>query len=142
MDKRNKLVFGHLNINSIRNKFELLSEQVKGNIDILITSETKVDDSFPIGNFLINGFTTPCRSDRDAKGGGITVFVREDIRSNLLATENKPIEGLYVELNLRNDKWFINCSCNLHQNTISTYHCVKCVQIRNFFLVRIFLHSD
>ena len=94
MDKRNKLVFGHLNINSIRNKFELLSEQVKGNIDILITSETKVDDSFPIGNFLINGFTTPYRSDRDGKGGGITVFVREDIRSNLLATENKPIEGL------------------------------------------------
>ena len=35
MDKRNKLNFGHLNINSIRNKFELLSEQVKGNIDFL-----------------------------------------------------------------------------------------------------------
>ena len=27
-------------------------------------SETKVDDSFLIGNFLIDGFSTPYRSDR------------------------------------------------------------------------------
>ena len=27
-----KLVFAHLNINSIRNKFEMLSDQIKGNI--------------------------------------------------------------------------------------------------------------
>ena len=32
MDNR-KLVFGHLNINPIRNMFELLSEKVTGNID-------------------------------------------------------------------------------------------------------------
>ena len=42
----NKLVFAHLNINSIRNKFELLPEQVRGNVDVLMVSETKVDDSF------------------------------------------------------------------------------------------------
>ena len=43
MDNRNKLVFGHFNINSIHNKFELLSKQVKGNIDVLMISETKVE---------------------------------------------------------------------------------------------------
>ena len=48
MNNRNKLVFGNLNINSIGNKFELLSEQDKGNIDILMISETKFDDNFPI----------------------------------------------------------------------------------------------
>ena len=32
----NKLIFGHLNINSLRNKFDLLSEQAKGSIDILM----------------------------------------------------------------------------------------------------------
>ena len=37
----NKLVFAHLNINSIRNKFELLSEQVRGNADILMVSELR-----------------------------------------------------------------------------------------------------
>ena len=47
----NKLVFGHLNINSLRNKFDLLSEQVKGYIDILMVSGTELDDSFPEGQF-------------------------------------------------------------------------------------------
>ena len=41
----NKLIFGHLNINSLRKKFDLLSEQVKDSIDILIL--TKLDDSSP-----------------------------------------------------------------------------------------------
>ena len=59
VDNRNKLVFGHLNINLIRNKFELLSEQVKGKIDVLMNLETKVVDGFPIENFLIDGFSTP-----------------------------------------------------------------------------------
>ena len=52
-DNVNKLSFAHLNINSIRNKFEFLSTQVKGKIDILIISETKIDESFPKRNFLI-----------------------------------------------------------------------------------------
>ena len=47
----NKLIFAHLNINSIRNKFELLKEQTKGNIDILMISETKIVTPFLIANF-------------------------------------------------------------------------------------------
>ena len=30
-------------------KFDCLSEQVKGNLDNLLVLETKIDDSFPIG---------------------------------------------------------------------------------------------
>ena len=51
----NKIVIGHLNINSLRNKFDFLVTQVKGYIDILMISETKPDESFPIGQFLIDG---------------------------------------------------------------------------------------
>ena len=57
-------------MNSIRNKFEFLAMQVKGKIDILMISETKIDESFPKGNFLIEGFSTPYRLDCDSKGGG------------------------------------------------------------------------
>ena len=32
---------GHLNINSLRNKFELLSSLIGGKIEILMISETK-----------------------------------------------------------------------------------------------------
>ena len=35
-DNHNELMFGHLNINSIKNKLELLVEQVKGNLDVLM----------------------------------------------------------------------------------------------------------
>ena len=45
-------------------------------------------------------FSTPYPSYRDRKGRCIMLFVREDIPSNLLAIENKPIKNLYVELNL------------------------------------------
>ena len=70
------MVFAHLNINSIRNKFELLSEQVRGNVDVLMVSETKIDDNFPIGIFLTHGSSPACRLDRDSKGGGVMLYIR------------------------------------------------------------------
>ena len=124
-DNLNKLIFAHLNINSIRNKFELLSEQIKGNVDVLMISETKIDDSFPVGQFLIEGFCTPYRLDRNSKGGGILLYVREDIPSNLITVDINPgiklIESFYVELNLRNNKWLINCSYNPHKSLIGNH---------------------
>ena len=90
----------------------MLSDQIKGNIDVLLVSETKLDDSFPTGNFLIDGFSTRYRLDRNSNGGGLIWFVREDISSNLAEAESKPIEGFYVELKLRNNKWLLNCSYN------------------------------
>ena len=98
----------------------MLSDRIKGNIDVMLVSETKFDDSFPIGNFLIDGFSTPYRLDRDSNGGGLMWFVREDISSNLVEAEAKPIEGFYVELNLRNNKWLLNRSYNPHRNNIGS----------------------
>ena len=117
----NKLVFAHININSLRNKFELLVDQVKWNIGVLMISETKIDNSFPLGNFLIGGFSKPYRLDRDLLDGGILLYVREDISTNLTEAETKPIESFHVEINLRNDKWLISCSCNPHKNMIGNH---------------------
>ena len=41
------LIIGHLNINSVRNKFSSLQQTVFSKTDILLLSETKIDDSFP-----------------------------------------------------------------------------------------------
>ena len=95
----NKLVLGHLNINSLRNKFDALTQQIKGNVDILMLSETKLDSSFPEGQFLISGYGAPYRIDRTCHGGGIMLFAREDIPSKSLLAENAPIEGFYIEIN-------------------------------------------
>ena len=99
----------------------MLSDQIKGNIYVLLVSETKLDDSFPIAIFLIDGFSTSYRLDRDSNGGGLMLFVREDISSNLAEAEAKPIEGFCIELNLRNDKWLLNYSYNPRKNNIGNH---------------------
>ena len=45
---KNKLIIGQLNINSLRNKFDCLVQQIIGDVDILMVSETKLDNSFPM----------------------------------------------------------------------------------------------
>ena len=49
------LFFGHLNVHSIRNKFVSTQELVKSTFDIILISETKINDSFPNGRFKIEG---------------------------------------------------------------------------------------
>ena len=41
-----RIIFGQLNINSFRNKFEQLTYIVNNKIDILMVSETKLDVSY------------------------------------------------------------------------------------------------
>ena len=114
----NKLIFGYLNINSLRNKFDLFSEQVKGSIDILMVSETELDDSFPEAQFLIEGFHSPFRSDRSIHGGRIMLYVREDIPTKFLSHDFPGVESFFVEINLHKKKCLINCSYNPHKSNI------------------------
>ena len=115
----NRLILAHLNINSIRNKFNQLVNGIKGNIDVLMVSETKLYDSFPSMQFLIEGYGPPYRLDRNSHGGGILVYVREDIPCKLIPMKNCTIEGFFLELNLGSKKWHISCSYNPHRTFIS-----------------------
>ena len=54
-------VIAHLNINSLSSKFEPLVEMVGKNIDFLLVTESKLDDTFPMGQFQIEGFSRPIR---------------------------------------------------------------------------------
>ena len=102
----NRLICAQLNINSIRNKFESLKEIVSTNVDILLICETKLDLLFPKVQFHIHGFGEPYRFDRNEKGGGILLYIRDDIPSKLIESKMK-IEGLFVEINLRKKKWLL-----------------------------------
>ena len=66
-------------INSLTNKFDTLTQQITGNIDVLMLSETKLD-SFPEGQFLIAGFEATYGEDPNCHEG---FFVRENIPSKL-----------------------------------------------------------
>ena len=37
-----------------------------------MTLETKLDESFPPGQLLLDGYNVPFRSDRDGNGGGVS----------------------------------------------------------------------
>ena len=50
------LFFGHLNVNSIRNKFVSIQELIKRTFDVFLISETKIDDSFPNAQSKIEGY--------------------------------------------------------------------------------------
>ena len=53
----NKMITRHLNVNSIRNKFNLLSSLTDSMIDILMTSERKFDAICPTNQFFIQGYS-------------------------------------------------------------------------------------
>ena len=64
----NTLIVGHLNINSIKNKFEMIDETIT-NFDIFLIPESKIDSTFPNIQFKINGYKL-FRRDRNRFGGG------------------------------------------------------------------------
>ena len=104
-----KAVIGQININSISSKFNQLKELVLKHVDLLVLCETKLDETFPSSQFYMDGFSLRYRLDRNPNGGGITIFVKEDIPSKLLTKHNFPmdVEGLFVELNFRKSKWLL-----------------------------------
>ena len=79
----------------------MLADLVVGKIDILLISETKLDDSFPSSQFYIPGFGSPFRLDRSMHGGGLLLYVRNDIPAKSLSCALcKEIECLTVEINI------------------------------------------
>ena len=117
----NRLITGQLNINSSRSKFEQLSTMISENIEIPMLSETKLDKTFPVAQFLLQGFCLPHRFDRHRNDSGIMLYIREDIPSRLIERNN--VEFFFDEINFRKKKWLLCCSFNPHKNCIS--NCVE-----------------
>ena len=99
-------MIGTLNINSLASKFEQLREVIGNHLDILTIQETKLDSSFPSEQFALAGYSKPHRLDRNRDGGGVMIYVREDIPSKLLCKHSftKNVEGMFIEINLRKTK--------------------------------------
>ena len=86
--KNNQKLIGHLNINFIENKFEALVSLVKDKLDIIMISETKIDESFPETQFTIEGYSKPFRRDRNCNGGGLLIYIRDDISCKEINTHD------------------------------------------------------
>ena len=68
-------------------------------VDLIMISETKVDNSFLQGQFLIKGFREPFRIDRNIHGGEILFNLRQDIPVKLLSVETLLVACNFVEIN-------------------------------------------
>ena len=78
-------------------------------IEILILTETKLDETFLTSQFLMDGFSKPYRFDRNKYGGGVMIYIRYTIPSKILEKHSCPnnIECLFIELNFRKCKWLL-----------------------------------
>jgi hypothetical protein len=73
--------FCHANARSIcsKSKFDdLLSRNVQNEFDVLTISETWLDNSIANDNLNIDGYDL-LRNDRNRQGGGVAVYIRNDI---------------------------------------------------------------
>ena len=55
-------------------------------IEILMITETKLDDSFPASQFLIQGFCTLFTLDRNKNGGEIFLYMKSEVKSTQINT--------------------------------------------------------
>ena len=107
----NNVIFATLNVNSFPGKFDQIKIMAQDNIDVFTIVESKLNNTYPTKQFLINGFREPYRLDRITQNGGhaggVLIYVRDDIPSKQLRKHNFPddIEGIFVEINLRKSKW-------------------------------------
>ena len=89
-----KIIIDHLNVNSVRNKINVLKSMTEDNIEILVISEIKINKSFPVNQFSIDGYNLPYRLDRNQAGGGLLVYFRTGIPSrNLKQIFPKMLKG-------------------------------------------------
>ena len=99
----------------------MLTNIIQGKLDILLVSETKIGISFLSGQFIIPGFAPPYRFDRNSKGGGLLLYLREDIPSKIIFVFKLPIEGFLIEVNVCRKKWLLGCFYNPHKTYISDF---------------------
>ena len=82
------IIFSNLNITSIRNKFDNVRAAIVNYVDIFITAQTKISESFPTAQFAIDGFHKPLRLDATNKSGGLLVYVRSYLPLHQLTKQN------------------------------------------------------
>ena len=100
--KRHKgLKVGHLNVRSLYNKYdEIMSILTQSQLGILCLNETWLDNTITNSQIHIPGYVIE-RRDRNRCGGGVSMYIREDIDYELrtdIASVNTLVESLWVEI--------------------------------------------
>ena len=68
----------------------MLSYMIGNKIDILMTSESKLDETFPASQFVTDSFTEPIRLVCTRNGDSILLYVKNNITATLLTNYTLP----------------------------------------------------
>ena len=119
----NKPIIAQININFLEKKFEPLVSLVKEKVDILMVSETKLDDTFPFNQFEIEGYSQQFRLDRNCHGGGIIIYVRDHIPCKKINSHSLPrnVECMFIEITLGITTWLLVGGYNPKRENISYF---------------------
>ena len=100
----------YLNINHLRNKIiDLRCILKEVSIEYIAISETKLDGSFPDSQFKIDGYHfSPFRRDRNFHGGGLMVYIKNDIiATRLIEFEPQEIECICTKITIAKKHWLV-----------------------------------
>ena len=104
----------YLNINHLRNKIIDLRCILKEiSIEYIAISETKLDGSFPDSQFKIDGYHSPpppppFRRDRNCHGGGLMVYIKNDIiATRLIEFEPQEIKCICTKITIAKKHWLV-----------------------------------
>ena len=95
-----------LNMNSLKNKFELLKPFTYNAFDTFFVSGNIIDSSFPNSQFRLAGYRM-FRHDRDNFRGPQCMYVNKSIPVKKLYSRKDDIETPFLEINLRLRKWLM-----------------------------------
>ena len=108
------LVFLHVNINSLKDKYDNIDELlVNKYADVLCITETKLNDEYKSPLYECNGFKL-YRKDRTSNSGGMVLWIRSDIPQERIqdleiTSPSHHIECIVVKLTVKNEKWYLIC---------------------------------
>ena len=103
----------HYNLNSIltEGRLEELVENVKVvKPDVLVVTESKLDETIDSKQLKIDGFHEPIRKDRNRRGGGCLIYISDDLTyKQQIKLESAHFEHIWVDIRQNNKIYSVNC---------------------------------
>ena len=110
--KSRQLNICHSNIRSLsRAKLLAVKTSLSNAFDIITLSETHLTANVTSDVFDIKGFHRIIRKDRNGPGGGVAMFIKENLcYKRLIQYEHNDIEALWIQINSSQGKFIICCA--------------------------------
>ncbi len=103
----NELKIIHLNVRSIRDKLDILQAELE-QYDIICLTETWLHAKIKTSDIIIPGFHPPFRKDRTTRGGGVAVYVKNNLCAHHMDNlEIAELEAIWIKVTGKSRQYLI-----------------------------------